>query len=111
MPEGALPSWWGDRADKKRQNDRSRAQERRVAREVGGRTVAGSGSSWRAPGDIKAEDYLVEHKGTNKASFRLTLEDWEQAASDALRSGREPAMIIEFASTGRRLLVTEYTEP
>jgi hypothetical protein len=106
-----MPSWWDDeraKADaRRRQNRRSQAKEARVASEVGGRQMPGSGSSWRAPGDVKSDEDLLEHKFTDKRRFILTLEDWEQARSDALKSGREPGMIIEFARTGRRLLITE----
>lgn len=108
---GSLPAWWGEdraKADGLRsQNRRSRAKEARVASEVGGRQMPGSGSSWRAPGDVKSDEQLIEHKFTDKRRFNLTLEDWEQARTDALKSGREPAMIVEFALTGRRLLITE----
>lgn len=107
---GSMPSWWGDAADKRTQNRRSRTKESRVARETGGRQTPGSGSSWRAPGDIKTDDDLIEHKYTDGASFRLTVEDWEQARTDALRSGREPAMIVELTRVGRRLLITELPE-
>src|SRR5215216_5902963 len=107
---GSMPSWWTDKAAKQRQNARSAAKERKVAREVGGRTVAGSGSSWRAPGDVKSDTHLIEHKFTDSLRYILRLADWEQCVSDALRSGKEPAMIVEFASNGKRLLVLEYPE-
>lgn len=104
---GELPAWWSDRGQKQRQNRRSRDKERKVAKEVGGRTVVGSGSSWRAPGDVKSDTHLLEHKYTDKSSFSLKLADLEQARSDAIKAGKEPAMIIEFASAGRRYLITE----
>lgn len=102
-----MPAWWTDKDLKRKQNSRSAKMERRVAKEVGGRTQVGSGSSWRAPGDIKSDTHLIEHKYTDKLSFVLKLADWEQARSDALQSGKDAAMIVEFASTGKRLLVTE----
>lgn len=104
---GDLPAWWSDKAAKQTQNRRSASKERRLAREVGGRTVVGSGSSWRAPGDVKSDTHLLEHKYTDKRSFGLKLADWEQAREDAIKAGKEPAMVIEFTVAGRRLLITE----
>jgi hypothetical protein len=107
MDDTDLPAWFTDKATKQRQNRRSSAQEKRVAKEVGGRQVVGSGSSWRAPGDVKSDTHLIEHKFTDAASFRLTVKDWRQARKDATVVGREPAMIIEFPEAGLRLVVTE----
>ena len=102
-----MPAWWSDKAAKRRQNARSAKMEARVAREVGGRTMAGSGSSWRARGDVSAEEHLIQHKYTDAKSFVLKLAEWEQVQTDARNAGKDGAMIIEFASNGKRLLVTE----
>lgn len=103
-----LPAWWGDKPAKVRQNRRSGAAERRVAREVGGRTMPGSGSSWRAAGDVSSESHLLEHKFTDKRSFSLKVADWAAIRRKAERAGKDPGMIIEFPEQGIRLLITEY---
>lgn len=101
------PAWWGGKPARKRQNARSRAQERRVAKDTGGRRQPGSGSSRRAPGDVKSDDELIEVKFTDKPSYRLVEEVWQKVKRDALTHGREPAMIVEFTQTGTRLKITE----
>lgn len=106
MPD--LPGWWGDKPAKQRQNRRSGAAERRVAREVGGRTTAGSGSSWRSPGDVRTATHLIEHKYTDKGSYSLSLKTWLLHKRKADQAGKEAAMIIEFPERGIRLLVMEY---
>lgn len=102
---GDVPAWWGK--DRERINDRSRAQERSRAAEVGGRTSAGSGSSWRSPGDVRAEEYLEELKFTDKKSYSLRVTDWNDIKEKALSMGREPRMVIEFPEYDLRLVVTE----
>lgn len=105
-----LPAWWGEAADKRVQNRRSAQKERKVAKETGGRVQAGSGSSWRAPQDVVTDEEMIQHKYTDAKGYRLTVEEWEVVRRDALQAGREPAMIVEFTRTGRRLLITEMPE-
>ncbi len=50
----------------------SRRHEERVAREVGGRRQPGSGNRSGFEGDIRTERWLIEHKYTTTASFRVT---------------------------------------
>ena len=92
----SLPAWWSDKAARRKINARSRAQERIHAKAADGRPQAGSGSSWRAPGDVISEEYLDEVKFTDKSSFSLQLLEWVAIRAKALRLGREPRMVIEF---------------
>lgn len=100
-----LPEWF-ERSREER-NDRSRQQERKRAEELGGRTSAGSGSSWRSPGDVRAEDVLEELKYTTKKSYSLKVSEWMDIKEKALRLGREPRMVIEFPESSLRLIITE----
>lgn len=102
----AWPAWWEDGAHpgRRRQNRRSREQESRVARAVGGRRQRGSGSSYRAPQDVKAPQHLVQVKYTDKDSFSLRRAEWERLCNDAARAGRSPMMVIEFMD-GERTIV------
>jgi hypothetical protein len=99
-----VPSWFDK--DRERVNRNVRKQERERAREIGGRPQAGSGCSWRAPGDVKEAEYLEELKLTSKESYRLTLAEWKDIRNKASTQGREPRYLIEFAD-GTRLIVTE----
>ena len=110
MTEPDLPAWWGEAADKRVQNRRSAQKERKVAKETGGRVQAGSGSSWSAPREIVTDEAMIQHKYTDAKGYRLDSAEWEEIRTDALQAGREPAMIVEFTRTGRRLLITEMQE-
>jgi len=85
---------------------RSVRQERRIARDVGGRRVAGSGSMPGNKGDVAAPGYLLEAKYTDKASYSLKLAIWRKIECEAIRAGCEPGLIIEIM--GRRLIVLDY---
>lgn len=95
-----LPRWWDERKDR---NRRSRRQEKRIAKESGSRVQAGSGSSWRAPQDIKGDEHLTQVKFTDRASYRLAAAELDAVLRDALQAGRDPRMILEFVSFGLRV--------
>lgn len=102
-----LPSWWSKESGLRSQNHRSARQERKVAKEVGGRVQAGSGSSWRAPEDIVSDTHMIQHKGTKADSYRVVLKEWKRIIKNARQAGKEPALIIEFED-GTKVLMTEF---
>jgi hypothetical protein len=101
-----LPGWMSDKAAKQRQNRSSARQERRHAREVGGRVQAGSGSSWRAKGDVKSAEHMDELKETDGRSFSLTMLVIRKIMRAGEQSGREPRLIVDFKAYGVRAVVT-----
>jgi hypothetical protein len=111
VTESRLPAWWGEKADKKRQNARSAAQERRRAEDVGGKVQTGSGSSWRAQGDVRGVEYMDEMKFTDAKSYSLKITTWRKARKAAHSQGREPRMVIDFPAEKLRLVVTEEDYP
>lgn len=100
-----LPPWFNK--DRERRNARSRKQEKERAEEIGGRTQAGSGSSWRAPEDIRAEGFLEQLKFTDSKGFRVTVDEWKRIKKNANNAGRLPRMVIEFSEYGITLVITE----
>jgi hypothetical protein len=104
---GQLPGWLSGTGGRKTNNRKSREYERRLARDTGGRTSAGSGSSWRAPEDVRSDTHLIQHKFTGKRSFILTVTELERVFTNARRAGREGAIVIDFESVGLRVTVTE----
>lgn len=103
---GSLPRWFDKPLQD--QNRRSQQHERKLAKETGGRVTAGSGSSWRAPQDVKSDTHLIQHKYTDAKSFTINVErDWLPLVADAVRAGRDPALVINFDSHGKRIVVTE----
>lgn len=99
-----LPKWM-DKQEKRLQNRHSKEQEKRLARQVGGRVQAGSGSSWRAPQDIKSPEYMIQAKYTGKSEYPLKASDLIQVAVDANRCGRTPVMIVEFTAYRKRAVI------
>ena len=102
-----LPAWMGK--NRESNNARSRAHERKVAKDTGGKVQAGSGSSWRARQDVKDDTHLIQHKFTDGKGYRVTVDEWNTISADAARSGREPVLIIDFDGYGKglRLTITE----
>lgn len=100
---GELPAWFDKR---KLQNSRSKQHELRRARETGGRRQPGSGSSRRAPQDIKSDDYLEQHKYTDKDRITIRAKDLIKILLDSLDHGREPGMVVDFDQHNVRMIIT-----
>jgi len=85
------------------------SQEKRIAKDVGGRRVAGSGSLPGLKGDVKdPEGWLLEAKQTEKPRYSLTLAVWRKIEREALQKGKQPALIVEMA--GRKVAVISYDD-
>lgn len=104
-----LPSWWNKEGQ--RQNRRSATQERKRAQQIGGRVQPGSGSSWRAPQDIRSDEFLEQVKYTDSRSSTITTTLWRRLREDANRAGLEPRYVMDFVKEGIRLVVTEEELP
>lgn len=87
---------------------KSTKQEKRVAKEIGGRTVVASGAIDFFKGDVRSEDYLVECKTTAKDYYVLNLTTWLKIQREALRDGmREPIMCIDLLDGEKRFAVVD----
>lgn len=112
-----MPAWWGDAADKRKQNRRSARQERERATKTGGHVQPGSGSSYRAPQDVitpldtDERGYVESIKYTDSDGFRIDAREWAKLRADALRSGREPRLVIDFTKRQTRLVIIEEDYP
>lgn len=84
---------------------RSRRQERRLAKTLDGKPTAASGAFWSHKGDVRSEDFLVEAKTTEKASYSLKKEIWEKIRREALLDGRMPVLAIQIQD--RNLVVLD----
>ena len=103
-----MPKWWGK--EREERNRRTRKQEAGHAKATGGKQQAGSGSSYRAPGDVLQAEFLDELKWTDKGSRALDLREWESHRTKALLMGRQPRMFVDFTGSKRRrtrLMITE----
>lgn len=79
-------------------------QEKRVAKNVGGRTTIASGQTPIDKGDVRSEDVRVECKYTDKKSYTLKADDLVKVASQA--TGEQiPLFYIEFRASGEAYYV------
>ena len=98
------PRWFeGSRVKKK-----SQKKERQRASELGGKTQPGSGAQWHAKGDIKLENYLIEHKYTDKKGYTLTNEIFLKVEKEALSIAKIPLMLIEIQN--KKYIVQRYED-
>jgi hypothetical protein len=75
----------------------SMAQEERVAKDIGGQRVIGSGALWGKKGDSRSSQYLVECKITSSSYYTLTLDVWKKIVREAVNDGlRIPVMNIDL---------------
>jgi hypothetical protein len=110
-----VPPWFDRR---KQQNRRSRTQEKRRAQEIGGRVQPGSGSSRRAPQDVRQklndqdEGRLEQIKYTDKDRITIKVDDLIRLYEDALLHGRDSTYLVDFDNHGIRIAITvERTRP
>lgn len=82
---------------------KGRTTEKSSAKKFGGRCVPNSGAIQGGGGDFYASgplpeqhDFLVEHKHTDKKSFRVTRGILEKIAGEAFRDNRKPALVVHF---------------
>lgn len=84
---------------------KSRKQEKRVAKEINGRTTPASGAIWSAKADVRNDLFLIECKTTEKNYYDLTFSVWDKIYREAIKDGmRIPVMCIDL-NNGRTQLV------
>lgn len=76
----------------------SQAHERRLAKKVGGSTVAASGAFWSRKGDVRSPDLLIEHKYTGNKSFTLKASVLDKIEKEAIMDGRMPYLGISLGN-------------
>lgn len=108
MTMSDLPPWWDSESSHKRKqiNKRSKKHEEDRAKQIGGRVQPGSGSSDRAPQDIRNAEVLEQHKFTDKDRFTLDVREYLKGEADASRFGRTHRWVLDFDKHGVRLVVT-----
>ncbi|WP_329147320.1 hypothetical protein OIU91_16960 [Streptomyces sp. NBC_01456] len=74
----------------------SRNQEKRLAKELGGTTTAGSGNGWAVKNDVRNKTWSIECKTTSAARFSLTHRDLVNAETNALLDLRDMAFVIDM---------------
>jgi hypothetical protein len=89
---------------------KSRAQEKALARRPGGSRQVNSGRHWFSKRDVRLNGFLVEARITDKDSYRIERKEFERIIKDALATppGMLGAMVIEFQ--GLKLMVTKFQD-
>ena len=87
---------------------RSRIQENKIAKEIEGKPVVGSGCLWAAKGDARNDKYLIEAKFTDLPTYKLDYKTWDKIRREAINDGlRIPVMQITIQNTEYALLRLE----
>lgn len=69
-------------------------KEKKDAKDFGGQRQKGSGNYWSKPGDVTTEDFLIDSKQTDKASYSITKKTWDKLSEEALFSYRYPMLSL-----------------
>jgi hypothetical protein len=87
-------------------NQRSQRQERRLAKEPGGKKQINSGRHWVSKRDVRLNGYLVEARTTEKKSYSISRKEFEDITRDALSTppGQLPGLQIDFEKPGSETL-------
>ena len=70
--------------------------ERKAAKRLKGTLTPASGAKDGAKGDIVLRKFLVESKATKHESITIKLAWLDKIAKEALDTGRDPALLIQF---------------
>ncbi len=97
-----------------RRRARSIQQETRIAVQIGGRRVPGSGALPGSPGDVvqrpemDGQSLLIEAKFTDAAQYTLKAETWRKVQGEAILARRIPVMQVRIG--GLELAVLGWDE-
>lgn len=75
-----------------------RSSEKKVAKRLGGRAIAGSGAMEGNKGDVDLPRYRLEAKSTIKKSISLKQEWLDKISKEAATEGKVPALSITFTT-------------
>lgn len=85
---------------------KSKKQEGKIAKEIGGKTTIASGATWIQKADVRNDKYLVEAKTTMSNSYTLSLTTWDRIRYQATKDGlRIPLMCIDLFDGEERLAI------
>jgi hypothetical protein len=73
--------------------------ERKLAKELGGQAVVGSGAFECAKGDVKTKDFLFDSKQTAAKSITLSTTILTKITREAVQEGKYPGIIATVGET------------
>ena len=71
-------------------------REKKLGKKYGARQTCNSGAKWFSKGDLKTETHLIEVKSTEKKQMTVKKEWLYKIRTEAIKSGKDPVMIIDF---------------
>jgi len=71
-------------------------RDKSIKREKAAVRTINSGAHWIDKGDLKTEEYLIEHKMTEKKSISIDLEVVEKIFMEATLTGKTPILWYEI---------------
>ena len=74
----------------------SQKHEKRLAKKIGGKTMAASGAFWSHKGDVRSSDLLIEHKFTGKKQTTLKSDVLRKITREAILDGRMPVLGVHL---------------
>lgn len=69
-------------------------KEKDDAKAFTGRRQKGSGNYWAQPGDVRADDFLIDSKQTDAKSYTIKKETWDKLYEEALFLYRYPVLSL-----------------
>jgi hypothetical protein len=75
----------------------SQYHERRLADLLDGTIPAASGAFWTRKGDVRTEQFLIEHKYTAKKSFSVTRTVLDKIRNEAIMDNRTPVLALHIS--------------
>lgn len=74
----------------------SQHHERRLADLLDGSRPAASGAFWSRKGDVRTDEFLIEHKYTAKKSMSITRTVLDKIRDEAILDGRTPVLAVHI---------------
>jgi hypothetical protein len=85
----------------------SQKHEKRVAKAFAGQVTAASGAFWNRKGDVRTEDFLIEHKYTGKKSYTIKSAELEKITTEAILDNRTPILGFHLNGVDYVILMEE----
>jgi len=100
---------YNEKLSKKYVKKTSQSLEKRMAKTLGGSITPGSGAFSGHKGDVRAPEWLGEHKYTDSKSYRLEDTIWYKISREAFEVGKTPALevILDQSKSHLRLIFLE----
>lgn len=89
----SAPKWLNKKETTRGFSDK---REKALGKKYGAKQTCNSGAMWYSKGDLKSETHLFEVKSTHKSQMTVKKEWLFKIRTEAIKSGKNPAMIIDF---------------